>query len=174
MSSRRSKSRDRGRSVYHGAEYEEVLPKPAEREAFAVHPDKTKLQVYEFVKRQFRNYGENHDIDIVPQPSDTWEVSKQTKNLEIPFAIKNISDCVLFVKELEAMLDVQKPILEFDKGDFVLKANYRDLQRASGRRVILSGYWGIRNRVVALTKMILMLLGLLFLLIHLIYYVFGW
>lgn len=176
MSSRRSKSRERGRSVYRGNEYEGVLEKPVdEREKLlAVHPDKTKLQVYEFVKRQFRNYGENHDIDIVPQPSDTWEVSKQSKNLEIPFAIKNISDCVLFVRELEAMLDVHKPILEFDNGDFVLKANYQELQRASGRKVIMSGYWGIRNRLVEVTKRILMLLGLVFLLMNLIYYAFGW
>lgn len=174
MSSRRSKSRERGRSVYRVGEFEEVGPKPADtREAFAEHPDKTKLQVYDFVKRQFRNYGENHDIDIVPQPSDTWEVAKATKNLEIPFAIKNIPDCALFVREMEAMLDVRKPMLEFDNGDFVLKANYRELQRAAGKGLKLPGCWGRRQRIVEVGRMILMAIGLLFLLAHLIVWFFG-
>jgi hypothetical protein len=171
--SRRSKSRDRGRSAFRAGEFEEIGPKPADtRETFSDHPDKTKLQVYEFVKRQFRNYGENHDVDIVPQPSDTWEVAKSTKNLEIPFAVKNIPDCVLFVREMEAMLDVRKPTLEFDDGDFVLKANYRELQRASGRGIKLPGCCG-RHRVVEMGRTALMGIGLFFILAHLILWLFG-
>lgn len=172
--SRRSKSRERGRSLYRPGEFEEIGPKPADpRETFAEHPDKTKLQVYEFVKRQFRNYGENHDVDIVPQPSDTWEVAKSTKNLEIPFAVKNISDCVLFVREMEEMLDVRKPMLEFDNGDFVLKANYRELQRAAGKGLKLPGCWGQRRRAVEVARMILMGIGLLFVLVNLVAWFLG-
>ena len=160
-------------SAYRPGEFEEVdLRKGTtdEREVFAAHPDKHRLRVFDFVKKVFRNYTENHDVDAIPQPSDTWDISKSTGNLEVPFAIRSVPDCVVFCRELELMLEVRKVILEHDSGTWVLKVNYHDLQRASGRGLQMQSCFGTRNRIIETARNGLVLMGLLFLLLLL----FNW
>lgn len=156
--SRRSKSRDRGRSQYRGGDFEEVSLQN-DREHIAPPADKRFIRVCDFVKRQFKNYGESHDMDIVAKE---WDVSKATDNLEIAFQIKNIPDCTVFCKEMEALLESRKPILEIDNGEYVLKISYTDLQRASGRAVRLWTCFGMKNRIVRFTRNFLVGAGLAF------------
>jgi hypothetical protein len=143
--SRRSKSRERGRDRYREYDSGPVLD---DREAFDTHLNKDKVRIYEFVERQLLAYYENRSTRIVTLPK-SWDLSKETGNLEIPFRIKGIPDCTVFCREIETLLETRKPILEYNEEEgFILKLNYQDLKQASRRMIRIWSCFGHRNQVV--------------------------
>lgn len=145
--SRRSKSRERGRDRYRDRDYDSSQPVD-DRESFDAHLNKDRVRVYEFVERQFNSYYENRNTRIITI-SNNWDLAKETGNLEIPFRIKGIPDCTVFCREMEALLEVRKPILEFnDEEGFVLKINYTDLKQASRRLIRLWSCFRYRNQTI--------------------------
>jgi hypothetical protein len=166
--SRRSRSRDRGRTLYRAD------PDQESRVGLNEKADPDFDNVYKFVKSTFKIYSEDHaGADIVARPSDQWSHDKGTNRIEAPFTLRSIPDCRLFCLEMEMRLQTTRLTLEWDTDEFVLKASFRDVLAASRQHPRLLSWFGLRARVINAAQLLFLAVGIITCVIMLGYFMFA-